>query len=313
MTAPFDVVVAGSANVDIIVSVAQLPAPGETVTGGTLQRAMGGKGANAAVAAARLGARVALITALGDDAEGAAVREDLAAHGVATDHVVTRAAPTGVAAITVDASGENTIAVASGANALLDGPAVTAALREATGPGTVVVANLEIGDDAVAATAAHCAEQGLALLLDPGPARALPDAVVAACACLTPNRGELAALGAGGADALLARGAGAVILTLGSDGAELHQAGAPVRRQRPFPVDARDSVGAGDAFVAALAVAWRAEGTPQAAMRFAAACGALATRATGARDALPDLEEATALLAGASDQQEDPHGGHPVA
>jgi ribokinase len=309
-----DVVVVGSANVDLVVRVARLPAPGETVTQGELVRAMGGKGANAAVAAARLGARAALVAAVGDDPDGRAVVEDLAAHGVATGHVVVRDAPTGLAAITVDAAGENTIAVASGANALLDAAAVEAGLGEHAAPGTVVVANLEIGDDAVAAAAAHCARHGLELILDPGPARALPDAVIAACTVLTPNRGELAGLGAGGADALLARGAGAVVLTLGADGAELHRPGEPVVRQRAFAVDAHDSVGAGDAFAAALAVAWRRERTAPDALRFAAACGALATRATGARAALPDLDEVTALLAGASDtDEEDPHGRHPAA
>jgi ribokinase len=297
-----DVVVVGSANVDLIVRVARLPAPGETVTGGTLLRSMGGKGANAAVAAAHLGASVALVAAVGDDDAGAAVRQDLAAHGIATEHVGVRDAPTGLASITVDAAGENTIAVASGANALLDAEAVEAGLAAAAGPRTVVVANLEIGDEAVAATAAHCAAHGLDLLLDPAPARGLGDDVLAACACLTPNRGELAALGAGGADALLARGAGAVVLTLGADGAELHRRGAAVHHQPAFAVESRDSVGAGDAFVAGLAIAWRSARTPRDAVRFAAACGALATRAAGARAGLPDLQEAEALLARACDQ-----------
>jgi ribokinase len=289
-----DVVVVGSANVDLIVSVDHLPAPGETVGDGRFARAMGGKGANSAVAAARLGARVALVAALGTDDAGPALRADLAAEGVDCAHVVARDASTGVATITVDRAGENTIVVAPGANALLDGETVERELREAAGPDTIVVMNLEIGDDAVLATARHCARRRLTLLLDPGPARALPDEVLRACACLTPNAGELAALG-GGPGAVLARGLRAVVLTLGRDGAELHRDGVPPLRQPPFAVDARDSVGAGDAFIAALAVASHGGAELPEAVRFAAACGALATRRAGARDALPTLAEALAL------------------
>lgn len=296
-----DVVVVGSANVDLVVRVPRLPTAGETVTGGTLLRAMGGKGANAAVAAARLGARAALVAAVGSDADGRAVRDDLEASGVRTEHVVARDAPTGVAAITVGEDAENTIAVVSGANALLDADAVAAALQDLAGPGTVVVADLEIPDGAVLAAARHCREHRLELILDPGPARRLVDEVVGACACLTPNRGELAALDSGGAAALLARGARSVVVTLGAEGAELHQPSRAVWHQPPFPVAARDSVGAGDAFAAALAVAWRRRPTVEEAVRFAAACGALATRAPGARGGLADLDEAEALLGTASD------------
>lgn len=304
MVAGLDVVVVGSANVDLVLVLAHLPGPGETVTGGRLTRAMGGKGANAAVAAARLGARVALVAAVGEDADGAAVRADLDAAGVDTGALVTVAgAVTGVAAVLVDTQGENAIAVASGANLALDGAAVRAGLANAAGPETVVVADLEVGDAAVAAAAEHCRAVGCRLVLDPGPARAVLPEVLAATTVVTPNRGELAVLagdGAGGAPALLAAGVGAVAVTLGADGVELHvgdTANDPVCVP-PFAVDVVDTTGAGDAFAAGLAVALH-DGLPLAdAVAFGAATGALATRAHGARAALPDRAAAERLLAG---------------
>ncbi|HET6509261.1 MAG TPA: PfkB family carbohydrate kinase [Baekduia sp.] len=299
-----DIVVVGSANVDLVIALSRLPAPGETVTGGRLAREMGGKGANAAVAAARLGARVALVAAVGDDADGAAVREDLAAHGVGTAGVVTIPdAATGLAAVLVDDAGENAIAVASGANLALDAAAVHAGLRAATGPEAVVVTNLEIPDAAVAAVAEHCRAHDLRLVLDPGPARALPVAVLSAATVVTPNRGELATLlGADGTPRdLLDAGATAVAVTLGADGVELHAAdpaaGSPARIPS-FAVDAVDTTGAGDAFAAALALALHDGLALPDAVRFAAATGALATRAPGARAALPDRSTVAALLAG---------------
>jgi ribokinase len=244
-----DVVVVGSANVDVVIALSRLPAPGETVTGGRLSRDMGGKGANAAVAAARLGARVALVGAVGDDADSAAVRADLVAHGVDASGVVTVAdAATGVAAVLVDDAGENAIAVASGANHRLDAAAVHAGLTAMTGPDTVVVVNLEIGDDAVLAAAEHCHAHDLRLVLDPAPARPVPARILSAATVITPNRGELAALigASGAAQDLLDTGAGAVAVTLGGDGVELHHGGATTH-VAPFAVDVVDTTGAGDA------------------------------------------------------------------
>jgi ribokinase len=292
------VVVVGSANVDVVLALSHLPAPGETVTGGRLSRDMGGKGANAAVAASRLGARVALVAAVGDDANGTAVRDDLAANDVTTTGVVTvSGAPTGVAAVLVDGAGENAIAVASGANHLLDAAAVRAGLEATTGPDTVVVADLEVGDHAVLAAAEHCHAHDLRLVLDPAPARALPARVLSAATVVTPNRGELATLaGAGGSSrTLLDAGVGAIAVTLGGDGVEVHH-GADTTRVAPFAVDVVDTTGAGDAFAAALAVALH-DGQPLLdAVHFAAAAGALATRASGARAALPDRATVEPLL-----------------
>lgn len=297
MTGAADVVVVGSANVDLLIRLSHLPTAGETVTGGVLTRAMGGKGANAAVAAARLGARTALVAAVGDDADGAAVRDDLAVHGVDASGVVTLDAPTGLATVLVDAGGENAIAVASGANLALDGAAVRSGLADVAGAETVVVADFEIGDEALHAAADHCRAVGCRFVLDPGPARPMAPRVLAAATVATPNRGELAVLtGGAGPSALLGAGVGAVAVTLGSDGSELHVDGVAPVRVAPFAVDARDSTGAGDAFAAGLAVALQRGRALPAAVRFGAACGALATRGHGARAALPDRRAVEALL-----------------
>jgi ribokinase len=309
MTGAADIVVVGSANVDLLIRLAHLPGAGETVTGGELRRDFGGKGANAAVAAARLGARVALVAALGDDADGAAIREDLRGHGIDAGAVVTVDAPTGLATVLVDEVGENAIAVASGANLLLGAAAVRAGLAASAGAGTIVVVDLEIGDDAVAAVAEHCVATGSRLVLDPGPARPLPEAVLRAATVVTPNRGELDVLaGPGGTAALLAAGAGAVAVTLGADGVELHQAGAPVVHVPPFPAAAVDTTGAGDAFAAGTAVALHDGRSLADAVAFGAATGALATQSAGARAALPRRQAVEALLDRRSPDRKHPHG-----
>jgi ribokinase len=290
-----NVVVVGSVNLDAIMRTPHLPAPGETVIGATLTLRQGGKGANAAVAAARLGAPTALVAAIGDDAAGASARADLTGNGVDVSAVSVVDAPTGAAHIALDVAGENTIVVASGANARLDADVVTRALERLAGPSTVVLADLELPEEAIAAAAAACVALGARFVLDPGPARPLPDAVIAACEALTPNQGELAALG-GSAEALLGRGARSVVVTRGPAGAVLHEPGRPPHEQPSPPVDAVDSTGAGDAFAAGFAVALaRGEGRREA-VRFAAAAGALATCALGARAALASTDEVDALL-----------------
>jgi ribokinase len=286
-----DVVVVGSVNEDRLVRVSHLPAPGETVIGGALERAHGGKGANAAVAAAMLGARVALIAAVGDDREGADALRDLADHGVDVSAVATCATATGVAHITIDERAENTIAVASGANAQLGAAAVRAGLERLAGEATVVLADLEVPDEAVAAAAAFCRERGLRFILDPAPARPVPDAVLAGCEALTPNAAELRGLGVGGPAALLAAGARSVVVTRGPGGAELHQPGEGAVELPAIRVEAVDSTGAGDAFAAALAVALQAGLERRDAVAVAVAAGGHATTAVGARAPLPRLAE----------------------
>jgi ribokinase len=302
-----DVVVVGSINVDLLIRLAHLPGPGETVTGGVLQRQFGGKGANAAVAAARLGAGVGLIAAVGEDADGRAARADLCEHGVRDDLVVAKPAPTGLATVLSDHRGENAIAVVSGANHLLNADDVTDGLTRAGATArTVVVVDLEITDGAVLAAAEYCRGQGCRLVLDPGPARPLSAAVLSASTVLTPNRGEIEILTGGDGDPqrLLAGGARAVVVTLGAAGVDIHRPGADgghavVRHVRPFAVDAVDTTGAGDAFAAGLAVGLGEGMSLDQAVRLGAASGALATRAVGARAALPERREVDALLRGA--------------
>lgn len=289
-------VVVGSVNVDLMVRVGRLPAPGETVIGGAFMQSQGGKGANQAAAAARLGARTWLVGMVGEDEFGAAARADLGRFGVDLSFLGTAAAPTGVAEILVDEHGENLIAVASGANAALAGEAVANAVRSVPTETAVVLACLEVGDEAVLAAARAATERGFRFVLNPAPARPVVDELVAACAALTPNRVEVAQLGSGSADDLLARGAGAVVVTLGAGGADLYRPGAPVLHRSAFRVDVADTTGAGDCFSAALAWAL-ADGRPlEDAVDLAAAAAALSARAFGARAGLPTRADVERLV-----------------
>jgi len=282
------VVVVGAVNVDMVVAVERLPAPGETVTGGRFARHGGGKGANQAVAAARLGADVRLVAAVGDDELGADAVAALEADGVGVGGVVRRAgATTGVALITVDAAGENQIAVASGANATLDADAVRRGLVPLDGGG-VVLLGLEVPDEAVVAGARAAAAAGCRVVLNPAPARPLPDEVLAAAPLLTPNAAEARALG--GAEALAGRTGAPVLVTLGPQGVELVERGSARRLSAPA-VEAVDTTGAGDAFNGALAAELGAGRGLEDAVRTALAAAALSTRAHGARDGMPARDE----------------------
>jgi ribokinase len=294
------VIVVGSVNVDLVMRVQRLPQPGETVTGGSFTTTPGGKGGNAASAAARLGASTWLVGFTGVDDLGDEAREELLAAGVNVSYLHgTSEAATGVAQVQVDQRGENAIAVAPGANALLGPAHVEEAVRALARPGAVVLANLEAPLEAVAA-AARCARRiGARFVLDPAPARSLPDELVAECDVLTPNEGEANALG-GGVEGLLERGAGAVVVTSGSDGATLHRAGHEPLHQASFPVDAVDTTGAGDAFNGAIAWAL-AGGVPlEDAVRLACAAGALATLGVGARASQPGARDVERLVAAAA-------------
>jgi ribokinase len=194
---PGRVVVVGSVNVDLVVVAPRLPGPGETVTGGDVARHHGGKGGNQAVAAARLGARVAFVGAVGEDDFGAAARAALAAEGVDVTHLAAAGRPTGVALIVVDAGAENLIAVAPGANASPTAASVTAALAAlSVGPGDVVLACREIPADAVRAALAGARAAGAVAVLNPAPADGLDAATIALADVLTPNQAELALLAA---------------------------------------------------------------------------------------------------------------------
>lgn len=320
------VIVVGSVNVDLVVTVERLPAAGETVTGGAFARHHGGKGGNQAVAAARLGARVAFVGAVGDDAFGAEARAALIAEGVDCSGLETLpGSSTGVALILVDARAENEIAVASGANAELTPDAVRQALaRLAPEPGDVVLVGAEIPLAAGAAALAAGRSVGAVTMLNPAPATGIGSALLAAADIVTPNRTEVRQLAEGiaarsgrtrtsGADAerwareLLASGPEgpgvrrAVIVTLGVAGSlvvERLASDAPAVTDVPaHRVDAVDTTGAGDTFSGALAAAV-AEGRPlAAAARWAGAAAALATTRAGAREGMPTRAELDAFLA----------------
>lgn len=296
------VIVVGSVNVDFVTAVPRLPRPGETILGGVFTESGGGKGANQAIAAARLGAPTWLIGATGDDRYGERARAELAAAGVETTFLARRSVPTGIAQILVDAQGENMIAVASGANATVDPPLVREAFSRLLAPGWVVLANLEVPDAAVATAATLATHAGATFILNPAPARPLDPTLLARCTILTPNESELERL-CDGSDAaecvasLLAAGVKCVIVTRGAHGADLYRQDGSVVHQPAFQVEAVDSTGAGDAFNGALAWALAAGECVEQALRLAAATGALATRAVGARASLPNAAELAAFLA----------------
>ena len=292
------VVVVGSLNADLVVAVERLPRPGETVGGGRFARHGGGKGANQAVAAARLGAHVALVGAVGADDFGAEALRELEAEGIDVGAVARLdAAPTGVALIAVDARGENQIAVASGANAELTEERVRAALEGLlTGPRGVVLLGHEVPEQAVLAGARGAADAGWRVVLNPAPPRAIPDAVLDAHPLLTPNASEAAELTGraepeAAARALHARTGAAVLVTLGARGALLVEDDGDAERLGAPAVEAVDTTGAGDAVNGALAAELaRGAALPDAA-RFAIAAAALSTQAAGARGGMPRRDE----------------------
>lgn len=288
------VIIVGSANMDLVLpDVERIPAAGETVLAGPLQTHPGGKGANQATAVAALGTRAIFVGRVGADDFGDRVVADLQARSVDTVALTRAEAPTGVAVVLIDRSSENSIVVAPGANATLGTDSTTLAPEVSS---AVVLASLEVPLDTVLAWARLAQRRGWRFVLNPAPARALPAELLPLVAVLTPNRHELAAMGVPPAE-LLAAGVGAVMVTLGADGAELHRAGAPVVRQSAPRVDAVDTTGAGDAFNGALAAALAAGRSDEEALAHACVAGALATRAVGARASQPSSDELEEWLA----------------
>jgi ribokinase len=298
------VLVVGSANVDYTVALARLPAPGETVTDGTLLVARGGKGANQAVAARRLGAQVRFIACVGDDASGREVRQALGDEGVDVTAVTTTVgSATATALIVVDAEGRNQIAVAPGANRALS----VADVDRRDGDfawAEVVVCSLEV-PLAVVRRALQCARRHRTpTIVNPAP---LPDAGLDffdLADYVTPNESEAARLtglspanlddAARAAAAVRGLGAARVVLTLGAGGALAD--GPEGRCHVPvFAVSVVDTTGAGDAFNGALAVAVAERRAMVEALRFACGAGALACTRRGAQTALPTRDEVERL------------------
>jgi ribokinase len=277
------VVVVGAVNVDMVVTAERLPGPGETVVGPGVVRHGGGKGANAAVAAARVGAAVTLVGAVGADDTGRGALDELRAEGVSVDGVaVLDEVATGVALIVVDPVGENQIAVGAGANARV-GELPDGILD---GAGCVLVST-EVPDAAVLSAVRAAAAAGVPCVLNPAPVTAAVRELVGSAAVLTPNRSELADLAGGSgpdsAAALRARHGAPVVVTLGREGA-LVVDGSPALVAAP-PVPAVDTTGAGDAFNGVLA-AQLADGVPLAdAVRAAVTVASLVVQHPGARPA----------------------------
>jgi len=294
------VAVVGSLNLDLVVPVPHHPRPGETVLGSDHFSNPGGKGANQAVAAARLGRRVAMVGCVGGDDAGTDLRASLAAEGVDVDRVVALDdAPTGIALISVDEAGENTIIVSPGANARVDVEAVEGAM-DILGSAAVTLLQLEIPVETVAAAADS---SGGAVVLNPAPGRPVPGGLLAQVDVLVPNLGELGVLSGGEApDDLDAAasvasdidGPDAVVVTLGPEGAlvvtrdgSLHVPGVEVK--------VVDTTAAGDSFCGALADALVRGLELEHAVRWAVTAAALTVTKKGAQPSLPTRAEVEGL------------------
>jgi len=273
-------VVLGSLNMDLVIRTPHLPRPGETLLGSGFATSQGGKGANQAIAAARAGASVAMIGAVGTDTFGDQLAATLADNGVDTALLRRLDGPSGIAVITVDDGAENTIVVASGANALLE--PLTTGDEQAIRGASFLVMQLEVPVETVTAAAAIAASAGVPVLLNPSPVRPLPPELLAAVTVLVVNEGEAAALGEQSLS-----GVPHLVTTLGSAGARYRGPDGVAASALPPPVLPVDTTGAGDAFAGALAVAWAAGADPQTALRRASAAGALATTRPGAGVSAP--------------------------
>ncbi len=304
-SAPHSVVVVGSSNTDMILRVARVPRPGETLLGGEFSTAPGGKGANQAVAAARAGGRVAFVARLGRDLLGDAALAGFQKEGMGLSHVYRDAAqPSGVALIFVGSDGENSIGVAGGANQQLSVRDIGRA-RGLISKARVLLLQLETPLETVQAAARIGREAGVEVILNPAPACSLPDALLRDISMLTPNETEATLLSgqtvndpasaARAAQVLLRRGVRRVIVTLGAKGALL--ATSEGTQLIPgFKVKAVDTTAAGDVFNGALAVRL-AEGRALVdAVRFAHAAAALSVTLHGAQPSIPARAKIEAML-----------------
>jgi ribokinase len=299
------IVVLGSSNIDLIIKIARIPKPGETILDGKFHTAAGGKGANQAVAAQRAGSSVTFIARVGNDAFGTQAVAGFAREGINIAHVAKDGKnPSGVALIFVAADGENSIAVASGANARLS----IADVNKAAGTirsAAVLVMQLETPLATLQRAAKIAAANKVPVILNPAPARPLPDALLKCVSIITPNETEAELLTgikvgnnasvAKAASALLARGVRTVVMTLGSRGAYVAMEGlsqlVPGYKVKPV-----DTTAAGDCFNGALAVALAGDKPILDAVRFANAAAALSVTKMGAQSSAPTRGEIEKLL-----------------
>jgi ribokinase len=291
----FDVVVVGSLNLDLVARTPRIPGPGETVQGTAYDEVPGGKGLNQAVAAARAGATVAMIGAVGDDAAGEVLRSVARSAGVDDRLIaVIPGSPTGRALIAVDDAAENSIVVVPGANARVGFTDLPDA--------AVVLAQLEVDPSVVADVFRAARGRGATTVLNPAPAELVTPEVLALADVVVPNQHELVVLG--GRATLAAAGVRTLVVTLGAEGAEVVDLTDPdvvPGRVDPFPVEPVDTTGAGDAFCGGLAARLAAGDDLAVALTFAAANGALAATRHGAVPSLPLAHETRSLIARRAD------------
>lgn len=304
---PARIVVVGSLNMDLVVRTSRMPKPGETVLGSGFTMAPGGKGANQAVAAARLGGRVSMIGRVGRDSFGESLLGHLETDGVDRRFVwQDDEAATGVGIITVDDSAQNSIVVASGANMRLT-PADVEEAHSAIAEADILLLQLESPPETVTRAAELAQSHGVLVVLNPAPARSLTDELLALVDVLIPNEHEASLLthrsmgteaeALAAAKALIPSGVDTVILTRGNRGALLAQKGV-VKSFPAYPCIPVDTTAAGDAFMGGLAVALAEKHPIDIAIRWGNAAGALATTRLGAQPSLPSREPVESLVLG---------------
>ncbi|ALS20778.1 ribokinase [Paenibacillus naphthalenovorans] len=300
MTQPARIVVVGSLNMDLVVKAPRIALEGETIKGGTFSTMPGGKGANQAVAASRLGAHVHMVGCVGDDGFGRELLDNLHKANVNTDYVTTvSGSSSGVAMIAVSESGENSIVIAPGANDRMAPEYVRQAesiIREAD----VVLIQLEIPMETVEEAVVIANRHQVPVILNPAPARSLPEALLKQIDILTPNEteGKLIVTGRAEGDIdveeiihdLKSKGVRQVVMTLGGEGVA-YSAGEAVQRLKAYTVDVMDTTGAGDSFNAGLGVYLAEGGSLEEAVRFAQKVAALSVTGFGAQASFPSRTE----------------------
>ena len=303
--APSSILVVGSSNTDMVVKTKALPGPGQTVLGGAFFMNPGGKGANQAVAAARLRGKVTFLTRLGTDIFGAQTKDQLIKEAIDPRYILADAkTPSGIALITVDEKGENCIVVAPGANANLNTQDIEAA-QEAIEAAAIILVQLEIPLETVTALVHLAAKLNKPIILNPAPARPLPDELLQHITILTPNEKEAELLtgipvtdidsATKAARTLQSRGVQTVIITLGKNGALVHNNTTSIHLPAP-PVEAVDTTAAGDVFNGALATALAENKPIREAAVFANHAAALSVTRLGAQSSAPTKAEVEAFI-----------------
>jgi len=296
------IVVVGSVTMDLVTSTTRIPAVGQTLIGTGFRTTPGGKGANQAVAAARLGYPVSMVARVGTDNYGPELIQNLSLAGVDTSAMRQVDGSSGLAPIFLAETGENSIVVVPGANGTMDRAAVDANAGLIRSAG-IVLCQLEIPIDTLTYTLDFCAESGVPVMLDPAPAAALPDSALSRVSWFTPNETEAAFYIDDGcsveecANRLRARGIGNVVLKRGADGAYVALASGEAQWVPPFKVQAIDTVAAGDCFNGAFAVGLLEGLDPFDAARFANAAAAICVTRRGAQASMPARVEVDALMA----------------